>query len=269
MDQGGPNRKMNEIKKSILILGASSDIGIETIKQISKVNIESRPAILAHVNRGKNYLIEQLIPCLSNEQFSNIRIIEANFQNPLAVKNLLSEINGLGLIPDSILHLACPKIRIHRFKEFEIDALQQINLVQIDSFIKILNDLLPKMLSTHKISRLIFLISSAVLNDSPKYMSEYVVGKYAQLGLFKALVSEYRDRKIRINAVSPGMIETKFLSNVPIHFKEMVGSQQSERRLHTVEEVVPSILFFLSKGGDNIHGENVEDITKYIVAHDI
>jgi len=56
--------------------------------------------------------------------------------------------------------------------------------------------------------------------------------EYAMLGLVKSLTSEYSDKNIQINSISPSMCETKFLDNINenlvelsaiiIHLKEML-----------------------------------------------
>jgi NAD(P)-dependent dehydrogenase (short-subunit alcohol dehydrogenase family) len=47
-------------------------------------------------------------------------------------------------------------------------------------------------------------------------MAEYVVGKYAMLGLIRALESEYGSTKLRFHSLTPGMMDTKLLNNLPV-----------------------------------------------------
>ena len=63
------------------------------------------------------------------------------------------------------------------------------------------------------------MLTSCTTNIPPKYLASYVTSKYALLGLVKALSNEYADKGIRINGISPSMIETKFLENIPLIYK--------------------------------------------------
>ena len=58
------------------------------------------------------------------------------------------------------------------------------------------------------------MLSSVTINLPPKALVHYTTIKYALLGLVKSLASEYGNKNIQINALSPSMIETKFLENI-------------------------------------------------------
>ena len=81
--------------------------------------------------------------------------------------------------------------------------------------------------------------------------------KYALLGLMKSLSVEYADKGIMVNGVSPDMIETKFLKDIP----DLVIRQNAERsplkRNLTIEDVVPTFDFLLSDAADTITGQNI------------
>ena len=81
--------------------------------------------------------------------------------------------------------------------------------------------------------------------------------KYALLGLMKSLSAEYIDKGITINGVSPDMIETKFLSNIPelIIEKNKVNSPLG-RNIY-IEEVIPVIQHMLSDLGASMTGQNI------------
>jgi 3-oxoacyl-[acyl-carrier protein] reductase len=82
----------------------------------------------------------------------------------------------------------------------------------------------------------------------------YTVIKHAQLGLMRALASEYADTGLCVNAVSPGMVDTQFLDNVPELVKEMSASASPRRRNAKPDEVVDAIEFLLSPKASYITG---------------
>jgi 3-oxoacyl-[acyl-carrier protein] reductase len=84
-----------------------------------------------------------------------------------------------------------------------------------------------------------------------------VTVKYALLGLMKSLAVEYADKGITVNGVSPDMMETKFLSDIP----EMIVEQNRENsplgRNILVEEVTPLMKHMLSDAGASMTGQNI------------
>ena len=77
------------------------------------------------------------------------------------------------------------------------------------------------------------------------------------LGLMKSLAAEYGDKNININAVSPSMIETKFLSEIHEKVIEMSAEMNPLKRNATTKDIVPIIKFLLSKESDYITGANI------------
>ena len=60
-----------------------------------------------------------------------------------------------------------------------------------------------------------------------------------------------------VNAVSPGMMETEFLTNIFDHAIEDNAAKSPFGRNLYVDEVIPTIKFLLSDGSDRITGQNI------------
>jgi 3-oxoacyl-[acyl-carrier protein] reductase len=85
----------------------------------------------------------------------------------------------------------------------------------------------------------------------------YTIVKHAQLGLMKALAAEYSGTPLTVNAVSPGMIETRFLEKIPDVAVRMAASQSPRGRNATPADVVGVIAFLLSPEADFMTGVEV------------
>jgi 3-oxoacyl-[acyl-carrier protein] reductase len=88
--------------------------------------------------------------------------------------------------------------------------------------------------------------------------ANYAASKAGQVAMTKSLAKEIARKKITANCVSPGFIDTEFISDLPDEqiaaYKKMVPM----RRFGTVEEVAEAVLFLASPGASYISGTVLE-----------
>lgn len=234
---------MNNI---ILIIGASSDIGLDLIK-----NIDEEALILAHYNSNAKDLIQ-----LSSEIKNRLIPIQANLSDQDQIEKMLENIENEYGVPNKIVHLAAPKFENIRFKSLTWSDFQNDIDISLKSLILILTRFLPQMAKEKK-GKVVCMLSSVTLNVPPKALVEYTTIKYALLGLVKSLASEYADKNIQVNAISPSMVETKFLDNINEKFIELSAYNHPLKRNAAVSDITPAIKMLLSKESDYINGVNI------------
>lgn len=232
-------------KDIVLILGASSDLGKELIRGFKDCTV------IAHY-RSRREQIESL----KTDQSVTLIPIQANLTQESEVKSFISALISKELYPTKILHFAATKLAHTRFKQLNWDALEQDFNLQVRSITLVLQAFLPKMVEK-KQGKILFCLSSVTQNAPPKLLSAYVTVKYALLGLMKALAVEYADKNIQINAISPSMIETTFLSEITEKYIEMNAELHPLKRNATVADIVPLIHFLLSPAAGFLNGVNV------------
>jgi acetoacetyl-CoA reductase/3-oxoacyl-[acyl-carrier protein] reductase len=76
--------------------------------------------------------------------------------------------------------------------------------------------------------------------------TNYAASKAAVIGLTKSLAREAARYRVRVNAVSPGFIETDMVKSVPDKVKERIVSEIPLRRFGKPEEVAWAVAFLLS-----------------------
>jgi 3-oxoacyl-[acyl-carrier protein] reductase len=83
----------------------------------------------------------------------------------------------------------------------------------------------------------------------------YSASKAAVIGLTKTLAREYASRKVTVNAVAPGFIDTEMTAGLPDEIKEMILQQTPLGRIGTPEEVAAAVLFLCSDEASYITGQ--------------
>jgi len=234
--------------ESIFISGASSDIGMALIRHLA--GAPDPPRILAHCFSGVERIAE-----LRRELGGPDRVVllPCDFRSEADTRLLAEQILREFGCPSGVVHLPGLKLVYERFTKYDWEHFQSDLAVQLRSAVVLLGRLLPPMAKLPS-ARVVFLLSSVTRGTPPKFISMYTVVKYAQLGLMRSLASEYGGTGLSINAVSAGMVETRFLDNVPTIVRELSAAASPKKRNATAGEVASAIAFLLSPAAAYIHG---------------
>jgi 3-oxoacyl-[acyl-carrier protein] reductase len=113
----------------------------------------------------------------------------------------------------------------------------------LDGFYNVLNPLVMPMIQRRSPGRIITLSSVAGLIGNQGQVN-YSAAKAGIIGASKALALELAKRKITVNCVAPGFIETDMLEGIPLN--EMLSSIPA-KRLGTADEVAALVAFLMSE----------------------
>lgn len=238
---------MSREKKVLFVTGASSDVGQALILQIA----DQYDTIVAHYCHS-----HESIDALAQKFPGKIQKVKANLADSKEVRAMIDGMIKEQWLPDHIVHLAAPKTTNERFHKMDSVRLDQAFEVSVRSIFHILQSFVPHM-SKQKYGRVVFMLTSYCLGLPPKYQSAYVTSKYALLGLMKALATEYDSKGITVNGISPEMIDTKFLSDLPDLIVEENAAKSPLKRNLQVDDVVPMLAYLLSDAAEAITGQNI------------
>ena len=85
--------------------------------------------------------------------------------------------------------------------------------------------------------------------------TNYSASKAGMIGLTKSLAKEVASRKITVNALALGLVETEMASEMNAEYREKILSQIPLGRLGSVQETAEVVCFLLSPAASYITGE--------------
>lgn len=239
--------------KTLFVTGASSEIGTEVIREIH----DNYDTVIAHyrtMNDGLSQLKENLLG-----GGTKLICVQADLADEEQTKRLVDEVRALsadGMTPDHILHLPAEQIRLRRFHKTPWETFQhQIN-ISIRSAVMVLSGLLPDMIKAGG-GKVVIMLSMAVNDPVPKYHADYVMIKSALLSLVKSLATEYEEKGITVNGISPGWVRTKYIEQLPDYLAAQKAEESPTGGLLLPKDIVPTIEFLFSEKADHITGQNL------------
>ncbi len=114
-------------------------------------------------------------------------------------------------------------------------------------------------LSRRRYGRII-LITSPIGRFGFAGQANYAASKAGQVAFMRSLSKEVASRKITVNCVSPGFIDTDFIADLPEDQKKFYLDQVPLKRFGTPQEVAHAVLFLASPEAGYITGA-VQDVT--------
>lgn len=233
--------------KIILITGASSDMGCNLIRNIHS----GYRRIWAHYNSSAEELEK-----LRTEIGEKIHPVQCDFSSEEDIQRMIRQIDESGCVPNQVVHFAAPKTFNMQFHKCSWEDYQK----GIDTSLRSITILLQhyiQFMRKQKYGRIVFLLTSYLIGVPPKYQSPYITVKYALFGLMRNLAAEYAEKGITVNGVSPDMVETKFLDNVPNMIIQQNAEKSPIKRNLKPGDVTPAIKYLLSDEAEAVTGANI------------
>jgi 3-oxoacyl-[acyl-carrier protein] reductase len=103
-------------------------------------------------------------------------------------------------------------------------------------------------------------ISSVVSTSAPANASVYSATKGAVDAVTKSLAKELGTRKIRVNAINPGMVDTEGVRDGHFaegEFRQQIESQTPLGRIGQTQDIAPAVVFLASPESGWITGETL------------
>jgi 3-oxoacyl-[acyl-carrier protein] reductase len=115
---------------------------------------------------------------------------------------------------------------------------------------------IPGMIE-QKSGRIINIGSSFSLNTPPVNWSNFLVAKAAMQALTRCLAAELGPHGIRVNMVSPGLVETESIAGLSERLRKVQAMQTPLRRLATPAEIAAVVAALCTSAGDFVTGADI------------
>lgn len=239
----------NFTDKNVLITGATRGIG----KAIALSFLSSGANVIG-VFGGNNQAAEKFSEEIGDLS-KNLLLLQCDVSSPEGVNDLFKIIeekyttldvlvNNAGIRRDSVLAL------------MKLDDWQRVIDVNLTGTYLMAKAAVLLMMKK-KYGRIIN-ITSPVSHLGFAGQSNYAASKAGQVALTKSLAKETAKKKITVNCVSPGFINTEFIDDLPSEqiaaYKKLVPM----RRFGNVEEIADAVLFLASSSSAYITGSVLE-----------
>jgi 3-oxoacyl-[acyl-carrier protein] reductase len=139
------------------------------------------------------------------------------------------------------------------FQDISYEKWNQVLSINLTGCFNLCQETIPLM---RKEGKIIFISSQLALKGS-SHGADYASSKAGILGLMKSLAVELADKKINVNAVAPGTIDTDLLANYTQDMRNERIKEIPLKRLGTPEDVANTCLFLATDLSGYITGETI------------
>jgi 3-oxoacyl-[acyl-carrier protein] reductase len=220
------------MSRTILVTGASKGIGRAIALRLARDGF----AVVVHYHRDEAGAAETLAGCPAGG-----RLIAFDVACRATCRSVLeADIAAHGVYWGVVLNAGI--VRDNAFPAMADEDWDAVLDTDLGSFYNVLRPVVMPMVSARRGGRIVTLSSVSGLVGNRGQVN-YSAAKAGVIGATKALALELAKRSITVNAVAPGVIETRMLDGLPL---DEIVRLVPMRRLGRPEEVAAAVAFLCS-----------------------
>lgn len=236
-----------ENNKTAIVTGGSRGIGRAICVRLAKMGMN----VIFNYNSGEEAAKETVALC--QEQGVEAYAIRADVSDPIACENFVAEamrlsggrmdvlVNNAGITRDGL---------IMRMTNEQFEAVVDVNLKGCFYMCREAAKVMMKQRSGKIVN-----ISSVVGVAGNAGQTNYAASKAGVIGLTKSLAKELASRKINVNAIAPGMIETDMTDVLSDAVKEKMTETIPFKAAGKAEDIANAVAFLSGEESSYITGQ--------------
>ena len=241
--------EVEETQKSVLLIGASGGVGRATAMKLAQCGYN----LILHYN--SNFGVAEQLKAEIEKLGRKAICCKANLLDLTEIQNLVSFVKREHQILIGYVNCSTVKLPNIKFENLEWNNILDNIDINIKSNFLILKEILP-LFENKKYGKIVFLTTQYI--DYPaNEMLHYITSKGALNAFAKALAFEYASKGIRVNMISPSMIDTDLVADVPQKIKMLTEARTPLKKMCTVEDVANAISYLISIDSDFMTGETL------------
>ena len=236
------------MRKIALITGGSRGIGAACVRAFA----ENGYSVVFLYNRSEEKA-QSLVRTLRAEG-RDVAAYHCDLSDPARVRATLSDILRIYHRIDALINCA-GTAHIGLFTDMAEEEWDHLFAVNVRSAFSVTKAVLPGMISEQKGS--IVNVSSMWGEVGASCEVAYSATKAALIGMTKALAKEVGPSGVRVNCVTPGVIDTDMNAQLTDDDRAALADETPLGRIGDAAEVAKTILFLCSEGASFITGQVV------------
>lgn len=227
-------------RPSILVTGSSRGIGRAIALDLAAHGYD--PVVHCRSRRDAAEAVAEA----AREHGATVRILQFDVSDRDATRAALeADVEAHGVYFGVVLNSGIA--RDGAFPMLGGDDWDQVLRTNLDGFYNVLHPLIMPLVRTRKPARIVTLSSVSGLVGNRGQVN-YSASKAGIIGATKALAMELASRRITVNCVAPGLIETDMVADMPETVQQQMLDHIPVGRLGQPEEVAATVRFLLSPG---------------------
>ena len=236
-----------ENRKTALITGGSRGIGRAICLELAKEGMD----IVFSYQKGSGEAEETALLC--REYGVRVLPLQADVAKPEDCSILVQKalefsenqidvlVNNAGITRDNLL------------LRMSDEQFQQVIDTNLTGNFYMMREVSKTMLKKRK-GRIINISSVVGIKGNPGQVN-YAASKAGVIGMTKSLARELAGRKITVNAIAPGMIETDMTKALPQNAREEILNSIPMKTMGKPQDIAKAVAFLAGEGGQYITGQ--------------
>jgi 3-oxoacyl-[acyl-carrier protein] reductase len=237
-------------QKVALVTGASRGIGAAVVQALAARGI----AVAVNYFRSGDRA-EQLVASIQETggQAAAVRAdVREQVESRRLVDTVVDRFGGL----DMVVNGATGPLQPRPVAELDWSAFEEHLVYQVKAVMEVCQAAFPHMKAGGG-GGIVNVVSQVASGSPPANMADYVAAKYALKGLSRALAVEWAGDNIRVNTVSPGLVQTELTEHYPEMAFRAEVARTPLKRLARPADVAGAVVYLLGDDATFLTGVDV------------